>query len=198
MSASYGLGVAVPGTDRPDFGRGPSFRRILVPVRSPAESAEALAAAVRVCDSTINGVLRLVHVRVYDPPMPRCPGRFYTETVAAAAAVLDDAMLIVWGGGAQATTGVVDAPQGEVGAAIARQASAWRADVIVLTRRHRPAISRFVLGSVADQVMRKASCPVLAVHPKTRAARKAREPGQADPAWHGWLLGRAGPNGAGS
>jgi nucleotide-binding universal stress UspA family protein len=173
MSASYDLGVAVPDTGLPDFGGGPSFQRIFVPVRSPAESAEALAAAVRWCNSTINGVVRLLHVRVYDPPMPRCPGRFYPETLADARAVLDDAMLIVWGGGAQATTAVVDAPRGEVAAAIAQQASAWRADVIVLTRRSRPAISRFVLGSVADQVMRKASCPVLAVHPRAKAARKA-------------------------
>ena len=46
--------------------------------------------------------------------------------------------------------------------------SEWRADVIVLTRRQRPAISRLVLGSVADQVMHQASCPVLAVHPKRK------------------------------
>jgi nucleotide-binding universal stress UspA family protein len=168
MSASYHLKVAVPDTDAPGSGDGPSFRRILVPVRSPAESAEALAAAARVCGSTINGVLRLVHVRLYDPPMPRCPGRFYGETVAEAGAVLDEALLIIWGGGAQATTAVVDAERGKLAAAIARQASAWRADVIVLNRRPRPAISRLVLGSVADQVMRKASCPVLTVHPKRK------------------------------
>jgi nucleotide-binding universal stress UspA family protein len=172
MSASYDLEVAVPDTDGPDFGGGSSFRRIFVPVGSPAESAEALTAAARVCGSTVNGVLRLVHVRVYDPPMPRCPGRFYTETVDEAGAVLDDALLIVWGGGARATTAVVDAPRGEVAAAIAQQASAWQADVIVLTRRRRPAISRLVLGSVADQVMRRASCPVLAVHPRPKPARK--------------------------
>jgi nucleotide-binding universal stress UspA family protein len=168
MSASYDLKAAVPGTDVPDSGDGPSFRRIFVPVRSPGESAEALAAAARVCGSTINGVLRLVHVRIYDPPMPRSPGRFYPETAAEAAALLDEALLIIWGGGAEATTAVVDAPRGEVAAAIAQQASAWRADVIVLTRRRRPAISRLVLGSVADQVMRKASCPVLTVHPKRK------------------------------
>jgi nucleotide-binding universal stress UspA family protein len=173
MSASYDLGVSVPDTDLPDFGGGPSFQRIFVPIRSSADSAEALLAAVRVWNSTINGVLRLVRVRVYDPPMPRCPGRFYPETVAEARAVLDEAMLIVWGAGAQATTAVVDAPRGEVGSAIAQQAAAWRADVIVLTRRSRSAISRFVLGSVANQVMRKASCPVLAVHPRAKAARKA-------------------------
>jgi nucleotide-binding universal stress UspA family protein len=173
MSASCDIGVAVPDTGVPDFGGGPSFRRIFVSVRSPAESAEALAAATRMCSSTINGVLRVVHVRVYDPPMPRCPGRFYPETVAEARAVLDDALLIVWGGGAQATTAVVEAERGHLGAAIAQQASAWRADVIVLTRRPRLAISRLVLGSVADQVMRKASCPVLAVHPGAKAPRKA-------------------------
>jgi nucleotide-binding universal stress UspA family protein len=167
MSASYDLEVAVPGTDMPG-GDGPSFRRILVPVRSPGESAEALAAAARICNSTINGVLRLIHVRIYDPPMPRCPGPFYPETAAEATALLDEALLIVWGGGARATTTVVNTPRGEVAAAIAQQASAWRADVIVLTRRRRPAISRMVLGSVADQVMRKASCPVLTVSPKRK------------------------------
>jgi nucleotide-binding universal stress UspA family protein len=167
MSVSHDLEVAIPGTDVPDGGE-PSSRRIFVPVRSPGESAEALAAAARVWSSTVNGVLRLVHVRMYDPPMPRCPGRFYPESAAEAVALLDEALLIVWGGGARATTAVVDAPRGEVAAAIAQQASAWRADVIVLTRRPRPAISRMVLGSVADQVMRKANCPVLTVHPKRK------------------------------
>jgi nucleotide-binding universal stress UspA family protein len=167
MSTSHDLQVAVPGTDVPDGGE-PSFWRIFVPVRSPGESAEALAVAARVCGSTVNGVLRLVHVRMYDPPMPRCPGRFYPESAAEAAAVLDEALLILWGGGAQATTAMVDAPRGEVAAAIAQLASAWCADVIVLTRRRRPAISRVLLGSLADQVMRKASCPVLTVHPKRK------------------------------
>jgi nucleotide-binding universal stress UspA family protein len=168
MSTSCDLGVAVPDTGVPDAGDGPSFQRIFVPVRSPGDSAEALAAAARVYSSTVNGVLRLVHVRIYDPPMPRCPGRFYPETMAEAAALLDEALLIVWGAGARATTAVVDAPRAEVAAAHALQAAAWRADVIVLTRRRRPAISRMVLGSVADQVMRKATCPVLTVHPKRK------------------------------
>jgi nucleotide-binding universal stress UspA family protein len=166
MSVSHDLQVAVPATYMPDGGK-PSFRRILVPVGPPGESAEALAVAARVCN-TINGVLRLVHVRIYDPPMRRCPGRFYPETAAEAAALLDESLLIVWGSGAQATTAVTGAPRGAVAAAIVQQAAAWRADVIVLTRRRRPAISRMVLGSVADQVMRTASCPVLTVRPKRK------------------------------
>ena len=166
MSGPHELQVAVPGTDVP--GGEPTFRRILIPVRSAGESAEALAAAARLCNSTINGVLRLVHIRIYDPPMRKCPCRFYPETAAQAAALLDEALLIVWGSGAQATTAVMDAPRGEVAAAVAQQASAWRAGMIVLTRRLRPVISRMVLGSVADQVMRKATCPVLTVHPKRK------------------------------
>jgi len=168
VSASYDLQLAVPGTGEPGAGNGRSFLRIFVPVRSPGESADALAAATRICGSTANCVLRLLHVRIYDPPMPRCPGRFYLETAAEAADLLDEALLMVWGGGAQATTAVIDAPRSDVAVAIARQASAWRADVIVLTRRRRPAISRVVLGSVADQVMRNATCPVLTVKPNRK------------------------------
>jgi len=65
----------------------------------------------------------------------------------------------------RATTAVIDAPRGGVASAIARQAEAWRADVIVMTRRPSLAVSRLVLGSIPDDVMRNASCPVLAVHP---------------------------------
>ena len=165
MSTSYDLKAAVPDADVPDAGVDSSVRRIVVPVRSPDGSAEALAAAVRVCSSTINGMLCLVHVRIYDPPRPRCPGPFYPETAAQATELLDEALLTVWADGVRATTAVVNAPRGAVAAAIAAQAAAWRADMIVLTRRRRLAISRLVLGSVADQVMRKASCPVLTVHP---------------------------------
>src|SRR5215467_12983480 len=72
-----------PGTGtRPADGRS-SFRRILVPVRSPGESGQALAMAARLCGMT-NGVLRLVHVRTCDPPLRRAD-RFYRETTGDAA-----------------------------------------------------------------------------------------------------------------
>ena len=147
------------GADAGD-GRSP-FPRILVPVRSPGESGPALAVAARICGMT-GGVLRLVHVRTCDPlPISR---RFYLETAGEAAAVLEQALLKAWAcGGPRATTVVVDARRGDVAVAIAWQAAAWPADLVVLARRPRSAITRLVLGSVPDQVMRKASCPVLAV-----------------------------------
>jgi nucleotide-binding universal stress UspA family protein len=166
MTVTPEIETAVPGAGA-SGGGGPSISRVLVPVRSAAEAGEALAVATRLCGG-VNAALRLVHVRIYDPPQPRCPGRFYPETVADAVAVLDEALPTVWAHGLRATTAVVDAARGDVALAIARYASAWSADLIVLTRRPRPAIARLVLGSVPDQVMRRATCPVLAVHPRRK------------------------------
>ena len=156
------LEIAGPGTSAHAGDGRSSFRRILVPVRWPGESGPALAVAARVCGMT-GGALRLVHVRTCDPPLP-IAGRFYLETPGEAAAALEEALLMAWAcGGPRATTVVVDARHGDVAVAIARQAAAWPADLFVLARLPRPAITRLVLGSVPDQVMRKASCPVLAI-----------------------------------
>jgi len=148
------------------------FRRILVPVRAPDQAYPALAMAARICGMT-GGVLRLVHVRTCDPPLP-IVGRIYLATPGEATAVLEEALLAAWAcGGPRATTVVVDVRRDDVAAAIAWQAAAWPADLIVLTRRPRPALSRLVRGSVPDQVMRKASCPVLAIPPVKMTASTA-------------------------
>jgi nucleotide-binding universal stress UspA family protein len=168
MSITDQPGIAVPDTDALAFGDEPSFRRILVPIRLAGDAAETLAVAARVCCST-NGVLRLLHVRIFDPPL-RGTGRFYPQTATEAAAVLDEALLMVWGFGLRATPVVVNAPRDGVASAIAGYASTWPADVIVMTRRPSPAICRLIMGSVPDRVMRRATCPVLAVHPRRKAA----------------------------
>src|SRR5215468_6208031 len=113
-----------PGTGtRPADGRS-SFRRILVPVRSPGESGQALAMAARLCGMT-NGVLRLVHVRTYDPPM-RSSSRFYWQTPGEAAAVLEEALLMAWAcGGPRASTALIAAQRSHAALAIVEQACAW-------------------------------------------------------------------------
>jgi hypothetical protein len=122
MLAADELELAFPGTGAPAFGDEPSLRRILVAVRALGEAAEALAVAARVC-RTIGGVLRLVHLRIYDRRVRRA-GRFYPETVGDAAAMLDEALLAVWAcGSPRATTAVVDAERREVASAITWQVS---------------------------------------------------------------------------
>jgi nucleotide-binding universal stress UspA family protein len=162
--------IAVPDADAVTSGDGSSFRRILVPVRVARDAVDALAVAASICSST-KGVLRLVHVRIFDPPR-RGAGPFYPETVTQAAAIADEALPVTWSYGVPAGTAVVEAQRGDVAGAIARQAAAWRADVIVMTRRPSSAFWRFVMGSIPDQVMRRATCPVLAVHPGPKANRR--------------------------
>jgi nucleotide-binding universal stress UspA family protein len=163
--------AAVPDADALGSGGASSFRRILVPIRFADEAANTLAVAARICAST-NGVLRVLHVRVFDPPV-RGTGRFYPETVAVSVARADEALPLMWRYGVSATTAVVEAQRGDVAAAIARQAAIWPADVIVMTRRPSSAFWRFVMGSIPDRVMRIAACPVLAVHPLPKAKRHA-------------------------
>jgi nucleotide-binding universal stress UspA family protein len=162
MSLADELMAAAPGAG--PAGGGPALRRILVPVDLAADAAPALALAAGLCDPA-SGVLRLVHVRIYDPPVRGYPARFYPETDDVAAGVVDAAMLTVWARGLRADAAVVKAPRGKVAAAIAAEAAGWNAHVIVLTRRPRTAVSRLLWGCVPDQVMRKSGCPVLAVHP---------------------------------
>jgi hypothetical protein len=105
--------ITGPGTGtRPADGRS-SFRRILVPVRSPGGSGQALAVAARLCAMT-DGVLRLVHVRTCDPPLRRA-ARFYRETTAQAAAILEEALLTAWPTAARPVATACRRPPGPMG-----------------------------------------------------------------------------------
>jgi nucleotide-binding universal stress UspA family protein len=55
-----------------------------------ADAAPALALAARLCDTT-SGTVRLVHVRIYDPPARGYPARFYPEAREVAAAIAAEA-----------------------------------------------------------------------------------------------------------
>ncbi|MFN0109391.1 MAG: universal stress protein [Blastocatellia bacterium] len=56
---------------------------------------------------------------------------------------------------------------GDPGEEIARLASAYRVNLIVMSSRRRP-VAASLLGSTAEAVCRAAPCPVLVVHPKER------------------------------
>ena len=61
-----------------------------------------------------------------------------------------------------------------------------KALLVVLTRHPKLAMSRLVRGSVPDQVMREAGCPVLAVPPRAKRPRPAlREMAATGEAWAG-------------
>ena len=57
---------------------------------------------------------------------------------------------------------------------IARIAEEERADLVVAGTHGRSGLERFVVGSVAERVVRTAPCPVLVVRPRAAAAGQAK------------------------
>jgi nucleotide-binding universal stress UspA family protein len=145
---------------------GGSLRRILVPVDTADRAAEALALAAKL-SCALDGTVRIVHVRIFDPPV-RGSGRFYPESRADAEAVVEHAVLDAWAYGSRATGEVVVAQRSRLGRAIVSAAEGWQAGVIVLARKPRRLLAGLLLRSVADEVMRRAGCPVLVVRPGSR------------------------------
>lgn len=69
---------------------------------------------------------------------------------------------------------------GDAGREIVRVATEAGADLIVLGTHGRGGLSRLVVGSVAEMVMRKAPCPVLTVKHPVPDAQPAAHPAAAD------------------
>lgn len=58
---------------------------------------------------------------------------------------------------------------------ICQFAAEHHADVIVLSTHGRTGLARWVMGSVAEHVVRKAACPVLTIHPDGRPVASVDE-----------------------
>jgi len=61
---------------------------------------------------------------------------------------------------------------GEPAAVIVERAKSGRYDLLVLSTHGRTGLSHFLMGSVAERVVRSAPCPVLTVRSSSPAARK--------------------------
>jgi nucleotide-binding universal stress UspA family protein len=101
---------------------------------------------------------------VWDPVGPRGTGRFYSETSEEATAALDEAIARVWACDVEASGVVVDAERSRTAAAILGEASAWGADVIVLTQAIPRIMNVGFWDRVSRQITRGALCPVLLVY----------------------------------
>jgi len=70
--------------------------------------------------------------------------------------------------GVDATTEVTHGVEGTAAARLLAAATERDAELLVLGYRPRSAVERFVVGSVARQVMREAPCPILTVKAEER------------------------------
>lgn len=86
--------------------------------------------------------------------------------------VLSTAQEIAASAGVSADSELLETRGRRLGEAVADQARAWGADLVVVGTHGRRGVGRVLLGSGAEQVIRMASVPVLAVRESEAAGKK--------------------------
>jgi len=148
------------------------YKRILVPVDGSETSNRALVAALQLARDN-GGCVRLLHAI---DELAYLSGFEYSGQVLEAARkggaqALEDALAIAASSGVPADTKLVEVAGQRLGEIVAQEARDWQADLVAIGTHGRRGVSRLVLGSGAEQVLRLAPVPVLAVRtPETPAA----------------------------
>ena len=139
---------------------------------SPAADA-GLREAIRLAAGHPDSTIRLLHVL---EPLPALQGMevIITDTLlknmtAFGHKVLENAKALVERGGIRAETVFQRRWQKRASDGIESEARRWKADVIVMGTSGRRGISRAVLGSDAEMVVRAATVPVVLVRAPTPA-----------------------------
>jgi len=149
-----------------------SIRKILVPTNLSEAGTAALLEAQRFAEG-FGATIDLLHV--WSPPALMAPEAVVTGTGVNEQPLLEwmrqtaEEHLLTFRDEARARGIHVDGALCELGdpaAAIVERAAAGHYDLLVLASRERGALARALLGSVTEQVIRHAPCPVLTVHPQ--------------------------------
>jgi nucleotide-binding universal stress UspA family protein len=146
------------------------YKRILVSIDGSATSGKALRAAIglagypgRQCTMRLVHVLdEMAYLAGYDPYGGQSGGliKIMRETGAK---VLAEDLAIVKAAGIEADTVLIDKFGARLAEAVAEEATTWQADLIVVGTHGRRSVSRLLLGSGAEQIIRLAPVPVLVV-----------------------------------
>jgi nucleotide-binding universal stress UspA family protein len=137
------------------------FERILLAVDAAPQAVWATELVARMAARSQAHVL-IVHVLPSDldrPTLDDLDEAVHAEHRAQGSMILEDAASRFNGGFKPEMVLREGTPATEIVAA----AIEWKADVIVLGTHGRGRLSRFVLGSTAESVVRRAHCPVLTV-----------------------------------
>lgn len=140
------------------------YKRILVPVDGSETSNKAVVAALQMAREN-GGRVRLVHVLDELAYLSgyEIGGDLLKIARDYAVKVLDDALDMAKSAGVPADTKLAEAPGARIGEVVADEARSWEADLIVTGTHGRRGVGRVLLGSGAEQVLRLAPVPVLAV-----------------------------------
>ena len=146
----------------------PRFKKILCPVDFDQNSLAALRLASELAQER-KGTLLLLHV-VELPPGPEVALPFGKMETDARARIEKLAGRKVNGKARYE----VEIMMGDPSAHILQAGKRWGADLIVMATHGRKGFRHLVLGSVAERVVREASCPVLTVSPKAAPAKASQ------------------------
>jgi nucleotide-binding universal stress UspA family protein len=140
------------------------YKRILVPVDGSETSTRAVVAALQMARET-GGRVRLVHAL---DELAYLSGYEYSADLLKAARdqgsrVLEDAQAMAKSAAVPADSKLVETAGRRLGELVAQEARDWEADLVVVGTHGRRGMSRILLGSGAEQVLRLAPVPVLAV-----------------------------------
>jgi len=143
------------------------YQRILVPIDGSATSGRALEEAIKLAEGDAR--LRLIYVIEEVYPLD-ADGYAYIDYAALQEAVrntgkraLDIAAEKVRQAGRAGEIELLETDGRRVATVIDEEAQDWQADLIVIGTHGRSGISRLLLGSVAEGVVRGATVPVLLV-----------------------------------
>jgi nucleotide-binding universal stress UspA family protein len=140
------------------------YKRILVPVDGSETSNKALVAALQMAResggrvSVIHTLDELAYLSGFE-----VGGDLIQLARDYASRVLRDALEVAKSAGVPVETKLVEAIGARLGEVVADEARAWEADLVVVGTHGRRGVSRVLLGSGAEQVLRLAPVPVLAV-----------------------------------
>jgi nucleotide-binding universal stress UspA family protein len=140
------------------------YKRILVPVDGSETSTKALVAALQMARES-GGRVRLVHTLDELAYLSgfEVSGDLIRLAREYAGKVLQDALEVARSAGVPADSKLVEAAGARLGEVVAAEANAWEADLVVVGTHGRRGVGRVLLGSGAEQVLRLAPVPVLAV-----------------------------------
>ena len=155
--------AAAPAPVRSSTGLRPAFRQVMLATDMGPASAAATDEAFRLA-----GALgaRLLAVSVIDPRTLQLPGGRFRSRVDQERGRLEEAAaeLVLRGRRDQVVTSFL-IWEGDPAESIVEAAKSEGADIIVVGSHGRAALGRALIGSVSDQVVRHAPCPVMVVRP---------------------------------
>lgn len=144
-----------------------AYRSILIPLDGSSYAAQALPLAElfgRTCGATVHFVMGREPVQAFFPPeLPIAPLTFEGDLRQRDREYLEGLK-----GRFEANSGLcakIHLVEGDIPESIAEVVEAEAVDLVIMTTHGHSGLSRLLLGSNADKLIRKLSVPVLVVHP---------------------------------